>query len=77
MSIDNKYIFYFVVGFCIMDVLFALISGNFAYIVIFASLIFLTSFYLEERTLILIVSYFIASIIEHFGHKYITFFKKE
>jgi hypothetical protein len=77
MSINNKYVFYFVVGFCITDVLLALIFGNYTYIVIFASLIFLTSFYLEERTLILIVSYFIVSIIEFFGHKYITFFKKE
>lgn len=77
MAIDNKYIFYFVVFFCTIDILYAIIFGNFAYIVIFAALIFLTSFYVENKTLTLVISYFVASVIEIVGYKYITFFKKE
>ena len=77
MSIDNRYLYIFVLIFCIIDVLFAIILNNYTYIVIFGLVIFLTSFYLEEKTLILILSYFIASVIEFFGSRYISFFRKD
>jgi len=77
MSIDNRYLYIFVLIFCIVDILFALIFNNYAYVVIFGLVIFLISFYLEEKTLILILSYFIASIIEFLGSRYISFFRKQ
>ena len=75
MSFDNKYLFYFIVWFITMDIFLTIMFENYIYVLILFLVAFLMNFFIKNKSIMLILSYFIASIIEIFGYNHITFFK--